>query len=150
VDTNDVQKTFQYVITHHPHGGRAVANRDFRPKFIDKTFEEFAKCMAPYADAVAVFCCEKLGKDVDIKSDSVQIAINTTTYGNVAYIALHHSDTEIRKCHLDILHKVVVYEGFYKLSSPVNNSSSASAASVSSAASAASVSSSASSASVSA
>jgi hypothetical protein len=57
-----------------------------------ETIEELAK----YADAITVACYEVLGYEKEALSVS---PINTTGFGNMAFIALHHPDERVRQIH---------------------------------------------------
>lgn len=94
----DVNKTFKYVILNHPNGGcafdmmKSMMKVDVKPWSIDQ--------LASIADAVTVSCYEVLG---DTQCTSVAGTLNDaralesqTSIGNMAFIALYHSNPDVR------------------------------------------------------
>ena len=82
----DPNKTYEYVIRHHPLFGSS--RRLTLPKKL--TGDETPEFLATLADAVCVACIESLGER--------EPACNTiVAVGNMAYISLHHSKEEIKK-----------------------------------------------------
>ena len=82
---------FQIARQAHPLCGMAFSFAD------DSAATEFLRtcsmaAAAPFADVVAVFCCESLGNT--IQGD--ERPENITAVGNLAYIGMHHSSPEVR------------------------------------------------------
>jgi hypothetical protein len=98
VNREDIQATFRYVQRTHPLFGCA------KPMFAlpvwngTESTETLAKC----ADAVAILCCEPLGRDKNTIPSDGKVSANTirgmnaTAIANLAHIALHHSDSNVR------------------------------------------------------
>lgn len=85
---DDVQKTFSNAAQYHPLCGVSFE----KPKPIHKL--ESMEEASLHADIVTVTCFEQLGKEEE-NVDAHQI--NLTSVGNLAYIALHHSDPKIKE-----------------------------------------------------
>ena len=97
LDSKDVGKTFAYVRRYHPMSGCAHA---VMPEL---TCKEDIKELAKLANAVTVACVEVSGRDKGVVELSQMSQLNTTAVGNMAYIALNHSDEEVRKHYIDVL-----------------------------------------------
>jgi hypothetical protein len=98
---DNIEKTFEAVAHLHPLFGcsddlQTLVN--IRPHMTTMQIEKLAK----YADAVTVCCCEKLGEQsisdvLNLIWSQKELDLNATAIGNMAYIALHHSDPKIRE-----------------------------------------------------
>ncbi len=94
LDPYSLNKTFKYIIINHPYMGCAFDPhiRILPKKIFSKTtsLEDLAKL----ADAVTVCCYE----NIEFTDTSlIQPDINQTAIGNIAFIALHHSNANIRE-----------------------------------------------------
>lgn len=91
-DKNNPNSIFAFVRLKHPYQGCCSDPYNLPKANKKSSVDELSK----FADAVTIFCFEKIGND--IKDFSLEDA-NTSAVGNVAYIALHHSNQQIRqKC----------------------------------------------------
>jgi len=93
LDPENPQKTFEYVTKNHPFCGCSSLGF-FKPDPF-QSIEEHAK----RADAVTVACFEFLGNDTKVNINSLNSlkTLNDTAVANMAYVALHHSNEEVRK-----------------------------------------------------
>jgi hypothetical protein len=99
VDVKKIDKTFGFVLTHHPLHGLA---RRQMPKL---TGTESTEELAKLADAVTVLCVEAVGSTQNTSSadETTFSRMNATGVGNLAYCALKHSDEEIRRHNAELL-----------------------------------------------
>lgn len=93
---NDPQKTFKYILMNHPFGGCsfdvAVGGPLWTPLVLQST-----ESLARYADAVTVCCFDSFPQKRDDGSqEELQMYANETLVGNCAFVALNHSNKEIR------------------------------------------------------
>lgn len=87
--------TFAYVIRNHPNFGCASLEEDKLPK------HESLPYLSKYADAVIVCCCEIIGVSHTARDHFTNaLLLNAgSSIGGIAFIALHHSDANVRAFH---------------------------------------------------
>lgn len=91
------RKTNSFIVENHPYEGRVL-----HWKVLEKMkFEgdEKLETLADYAEAQTIVCCELFGDWHMIDPEYGEIS----RIGNMAYIALHHSDPSVRKHYLDLI-----------------------------------------------
>jgi len=100
LDKSDPDSTFQYVRRNHPlHGCSFLLPMMTSVEVSRLSLQNAAK----FADAVTVFCCDYLGYHQldEICSERHISEINETSVGNLAYIAVNHSDAQTRQLATD-------------------------------------------------
>jgi hypothetical protein len=91
---DDPDKTYEYAKLLHPLRGMTFEKK--------KPMKYFKTCSildaSKYADVVTVCCYEKLGTITiqHIKAPLKEARVNISSIGNIAYIATHHSNKDIR------------------------------------------------------
>jgi hypothetical protein len=108
LDPSDIDKCFEYVLRNHPLSGVATVGSVGKQELLALSIEE----AAGYADAVTVFCCEALSPHQTQNLDFGLDDFNDTALGNLAFIAVNHSDAAVRaRCRAKFLElKVSVWK----------------------------------------
>ncbi len=87
IDKDNLDEVTKFVISNHPNKG--LTNISEVNSYL--TIER----ISTYADAVTVYCYEKVGYDIDYTFNNKHI-YNKSTIANAAYISIFHSNKEIR------------------------------------------------------
>jgi hypothetical protein len=103
VDCTSPDSTFRYVVRHHPLGGCSFS---LPPMSAQDALHLKIEDAAKLTDAVAVCCCEHLGDQAvfgkGYESLPSLAALNETSVGCLAYIAVNHSNARVRKSLSDL------------------------------------------------
>lgn len=88
MDIKDPDTVSEYVMASHPYYGLASLHL---PQIKG---DEDITTLTKYADAVVVACYVEIGNRE--RSEPIEKP-TTTTFGNIAFVSLHHPDPEVRK-----------------------------------------------------
>ena len=95
VNVGDVQATYLYVRWRHPLFGVAKPAE----KLPIWNGAEPIEVIAKMADAVTILCLETVGRELTNNEAKVSAQIpdmQTTAVANLAYVALHHADEQVK------------------------------------------------------
>lgn len=104
LNPQNINETFAAVQKYHPLGGCTSLNFQDVKTLKTQSIQELAK----NADAVCVACCEALGTEQAsslASRDPSSLEMNENAISNLAYIALHHSDSTIQSQCLSFIEK---------------------------------------------
>lgn len=103
---DDANFTFRYVALKHPLMGMAFRLSQPKKNLSKQTVEQ----LSLLADAVTVCCFELIGSTQisTLNGPVLNKNSNKTAIGNLAYVALHHSDPAIRKT---IIEEIELWRG---------------------------------------
>ena len=95
---SNVNRVFNFVVQAHPLNGMAftMANNAAAKAYLSKCTMEEA---APFADAVSMYCFEKLAQEMfeDLDEPEAVVLHNATAKANLAFVALHCSSQAMRE-----------------------------------------------------
>lgn len=99
-----VETVFAYVKMIHPFMGMAFPLEEMtEPGLFERVLKMDLREMAEYADAVTVACTDDVYQDPSVILSDFKRGVNVTSLGNVAYVALHHSEPAKRQKYVEMI-----------------------------------------------